>query len=825
MLRSLFFGVALLLSTFCFGQFTLSGKVTDAETGDPIPFASVFLKGKTSGTSTDFEGNYLLKVSSLSDSLSVSYLGYTTQSKPLTKALQQQLNFQLWPSDFQLNTFVFESGENPAFQIIREAVERRKDFDKRSLQAYQTKNYTKIELDVDNLSEEFRQRRTVRAVTSVLDSISMLTNDEGEKILPVFFSETVSSFYYRTNPELKKEIIEKTKVTGVGITDGSTTSQVTGALFQEYNFYQNWLRILDKEFISPIAEGWKTYYDYDLMEEVLVDQDSCFKLLVYPRREQDLAFTGTIWIKKSDYSLKQVDLSIPKAANLNFVEKIKIQQELRATSAGPLLPAKTRVLVKIGQITENTAGLLAKFYTATEQVEVNQPKETSFFDQAVVLKPDFNQVPPDFWQNSRPDPLSKEELAVLQMVDTLKRIPIIRFYSESLKFFATGYLPVKKLDLGPWTEFGNYNNVEGLRFGLGLRTNYSFSKKWVLEGYGAYGSVDQRWKYKIASTVILSRRHWTSLEIKAGRELDQVGLEMENLEGNSIFLAASRFGTLRRPFVSTTQKLSVQREFFKGFLLTAGFTKSQFDPLFDFYYKEKGTGELLSSFRSAELRAGIRYGRDEIIIINDNKRSSLGPRNWPILEARYAQGISRLGGKIPYSRFNFYLYHRIPMGILGTGRYEVDAGKLWGEVPYPLLKNHLGNETLFYTTAAFSTMNFNEFASDQFVSLRYRQSFEGFLFNSLPGIKKLNWRLVGNANVLMGSVRSENLSNLPSVSPEGVPLATFGRLNPSVPYVELGYGIENIFRFFRVDFFHRMTYLNLPEARPFHVKVSAQIIL
>ncbi|MFN5332654.1 MAG: carboxypeptidase-like regulatory domain-containing protein, partial [Bacteroidota bacterium] len=157
--------------------------------------------------------------------------------------------------------------------------------------------------------------------------------------------------------------------------------------------------------------------------------------------------------------------------------------------------------------------------------------------------------------------------------------------------------------------------------------------------------------------------------------------------------------------------------------------------------------------------------------------------------------------------------------------YEVDAGKLWGEVPYPLLKNHLGNETLFYTTAAFNTMNFNEFASDQFISLRYRQSFEGFLFNSLPGIKKLNWRLVGNANVLMGSVRSENLANLPSVSPEGVPLTTFGRLNPSIPYVELGYGIENIFRFFRVDFFHRMTYLNLPEARPFHVKVSAQIIL
>lgn len=817
--------VFLLYASVSYGQYTLKGKVTDAETGDPIAFASVYLKGKTSGTTTDFEGNYLLNSSSIGDSLSVSYLGYTTQTKFLAKTPEQTLNFQLWPVAFELGTFVFEAGENPAFDVIRQAVAKRDEYDKRKLGAYQTKNYTKIELDIDNLSEEFNQRKSVRSVTAVLDSIRQLTNEEGEKILPVFFSETVSSFYYRNNPELRKEVIEKTKVTGVGITDGSTTSQITGSVFQEYNFYSNWLQILNKDFVSPIADGWKTYYDYDLLEDVLVGQDSCFKLQVYPRREQDLAFTGTIWIKKADYSLKQVDLTIPKAANLNFVERIKIQQELVATTAGALIPSKTRVLLKIGQLTANSAGLLAKFYTATDSVVVNQPLETSFFDQAVVLNSDFNQVPPDYWQSRRPDPLSEEELAVLQMVDTLKRIPIIRFYSESLKFFATGYLPVKKLDLGPWTEFGNYNNVEGLRFGFGLRTNYSFSNRFLVEGYGAYGTKDQRWKYKFASTMILSRSHWTTLGIRASRELDQVGLEMENLEGNSIFLAASRFGTLRRPFVSTNQRITFQREFFKGFLVTTSLNKSQFDPLFDFYFYEQGSRVLKSNFQATEIRAGIRYGRDEIILINDNTRASLGSIKWPIVELNYAKGIPSLGSSLDYTKLNFYLYHRINLGLLGVGRYEIDAGKIWGEVPYPILENHLGNETLFYTTAAFNTMNFNEFASDQFVSLRYRQSFEGFLFNSIPLVKKLKWRMVGNANVLMGSVRDQNLYNLPQTAPDGRFLDSFGRLDPKVPYVELGYGIENIFRFFRVDFFHRMTYLDRPEARPFHVKVSAQVIL
>ncbi len=825
MLRFLFLGLFLLIASVSFGQFTLKGKVTDAETGDPIAFASVFLKGKTAGITTDFEGNYLLKVSSLGDSLSVSYLGYTTQTKVLTQDSEQTVNFQLWPVAFELGTFVFEAGENPAFEVIRQAVAKRETYDKRKLEAYQTKNYTKIEIDIDNLSEDFNQRKSVRSVTAVLDSIRQLTNEEGEKILPVFFSETVSSFYYRNNPELRKEVIEKTKVTGVGITDGSTTSQITGSVFQEYNFYKNWLQILNKDFVSPIADGWRTYYDYDLLEDVLVGQDSCYKLQVYPRREQDLAFTGTIWINKADYSLKQVDLAISKTANLNFVERIKIQQELVSTSAGALMPVKTRVLVKIGQLTDNSAGLLAKFYTATDSIVVNQVLETSFFDQAVVLKPDFNQVTADYWKNRRPDPLSEEELAVLQMVDTLKKIPIIRFYSEGLKFLATGYLPVKKLDLGPWTEFGNYNNVEGLRFGFGMRTNYSFSNRFLIEGYGAYGTVDERWKYKFSSTWILSRRHWTTLGIRVGRELDQVGLEMENLEGNSIFLAASRFGTLRRPFVSTNQRVTFQREFFKGFLVTSSLNKSQFDPLFDFYYYEQGSKALRTNFQATEIRAGIRYGRDEIILINDNTRASLGSIKWPIVELNYAQGIPSLGASLNYTKLNFYLYHRINLGLLGVGRYELDAGKIWGEVPYPLLKNHLGNETLFYTTAAFNTMNFNEFASDRFVSLRYRQSFEGFLFNSIPLVKKLKWRMVGNANVLMGSVSDQNILNIPQKAPDGSLLQSFGRLDPKVPYVELGYGIENIFRFFRVDFIHRMSYLDSPEARPFHIKVSAQVIL
>ena len=806
-------------------QYVIKGKVTDIETGDPIPFASVILKGTKVGITTDFEGNYTISTSVKADSLQVSYVGYISQSKPVVYSQSILINFQLVPSTFNLSEFVFESGENPAFPIIRKAVEMKEKFDKRNLTAYESENYTKIELDLDEVEGAFKERNQVKKVIAVMDSIKQLTNDEGKKILPVFFSETYSKFYFRTDPLLKKEVIENSKLSGVGITDGTTVSQITGSAFQEYNFYKNWLTIVEKEFVSPIADGWKTYYDFDLMDSLMVGEDFCYMLKVYPLREQDLAFNGTIWIRKEDYALKQVDLTIPKSANLNFIERIKIQQELVATDAGPLLPSKTRVLIKISKITENTVGLLAKFYNSGQNFIVNNPKPPSFYFQAIQLKENFDKGTEEFWQSVRPEQLSDQEIVSRQMVDTLSRIPVIRFYSEGIKFLGTGFLPVGKVDLGPWTGLLNYNNVEGLRLGAGLRTNLKFSNKYVLSGYLAYGFTDKQFKYFLSGTKILDRKRWTTIQINTQREIDQVGLEMENLSLNSIFLAASRFGTLIKPYYAKYYRLITQREVFKGFNLTAGFTRKEFDPLFDFNYLNESTGTYQNRFDLAQVNLGIRYGKDEVNIINDNYRISLGPVKWPVFDFRFTQGLNSLGGDIDYQKYVLSAYQKLNLGLLGVSRYELRSGFVRGTVPYPLLENHIGNETIFYTTVAFNLMNFNEFASDRFASISYRHSFEGFGLNWIPLIKKLKWRAVANANVLWGSVSDKNLMNSFVLDEEGNPIPPFGRLDQNLPYMEVGYGIENIFKFFRVDFFHRLTYLDNPGARPFGVKVSAQIIL
>ena len=117
-------------------------------------------------------------------------------------------------------------------------------------------------------------------------------------------------------------------------------------------------------------------------------------------------------------------------------------------------------------------------------------------------------------------------------------------------------------------------------------------------------------------------------------------------------------------------------------------------------------------------------------------------------------------------------------------------------------------------------MDFFEFAADQYVSADYEHQFNGLIMNRVSLLKKLKWRSFVNTKAVYGtiSLRNRNL----------MPLTVAGYTNPSFfvngkPYVEMGYGIENIFRFVRVDFIHRLTYLDAshPNAKPFGVKFNA----
>lgn len=805
----------------------VSGKVSEAATGSPIPFANVIFVGTSEGAITDFEGNFTAKTSLPVDSIEVRYIGFVRRAKVLTPGKTQIINFQLDEDVMTLGEVVFLSGENPAFPILRKVVDNHKQNDKRSLQAYEYESYTKLEFHVDNISDKFRNRKIVQKINSVLDSIDQLAGEDGQPLMPLMLSEAISRFYWRNDPVLQRENIIKTKLSAVGITDGTLTSQVIGSTFQNYNFYLNWLTILGKEFVSPIGEGWRLYYDYELNDSLMIDGYYCYRLDFYPKRPQDLAFQGTMWITKDQYALKRIDASVAKSANLNFIERIKIQQELYQTEAGPWLPEKTRVLVDVAQLTGNTAGMLGKFYTSTRDFVINQPKDKDFYLNPVTMEETVREDDPVFWAETRHDSLTTQELNVFQMIDTLKKIRIVKFGMDGAKFLVTGYHQLGTVHIGPYNTFFGSNNIEGVRVGFGAKSSILLSKKWNFGGYGGYGFDDDRWKYQVYAERILSRQPWSTLRLEHQREVEQVWLLNRDIQPNSFFYALSRFGTLTQPFLIEKNRAAYFRQLGPGFGASIFFKQERFTPQFDFQYRDRPTDVTLSQvYRTSEFSAGLRYGRDELFVINDNDRVSLGATRFPIFNLQYTYGIKGLfESDFEYHKFEISAEKRQKMGLAGVGKLKITTGYILGDLPYTLLYNPIGNQTPYYVGFAYNLMDYFEFSTDRYAELRYRHSFEGLFFNGIPLIKRLKWRAVGSANVLIGDMRTSNtMMTMPQLDGDGNTFYPYTRLDAR-PYVELGYGIENIFRVLSVEAFHRLTYLNQPNVNKFAFKFNIQLVL
>jgi hypothetical protein len=634
--------------------------------------------------------------------------------------------------------------------------------------------------------------------------------------------------YYRDNPRLKKEHILKSKIRGVGVEDGSLVTQLIGSSFQEYNFYQNWLNILGKEFVSPIADGWRLYYDYDLTDSLDIGNHFCYRLDFTPKSPQDLAFTGTMWITKNGFALKQIDATMGKTANVNFIEKIKIQQELDSTLSGPWIPVKNRVLIDVGELTKKSAGMLAKFYTSNKNIVVNQPKDLAFYERSIVTAENARLFEEEkYWDTLRHEPLSETEKNVYKMIDTLRNIPVVKTYTDIVKAFIDGFYDLGKFEAGPYLGLAAWNNREGVRVQGGFKTTPKFSQNWIYQGQLAYGFMDTRVKYSATATHILSRERWTTASFRIRTDIARLGVDDETLADNPLFLAATRWGYFRRGYYFDEYRVALQRELFKGFSQKISFRQWTFDPTFNFGYLQdpNDVASIQESFRASEVSLESRYGRDELFIQNGNERISLGTRRWPVITLRYTHGMKGVfGSDFNYDKVRLNVTKRIKTGPLGVGMVTISGEYVFNTLPYPLLALHLGNQSPVYSAVTYNLMNYGEFISDHFVSMRYRQYLEGFLLNRVPLLNKLKWRLLATANIIEGGMRQSNQDLISKYTMMGEATLPAGHFTGR-PYVELGYGVENIFRFLRVDFVHRMTYLDNPGARRFGILFTAQFQL
>jgi hypothetical protein len=723
----------------------------------------------------------------------------------------QEVNVALFEETKQLDELVFKAPEDPSYPIMRKLLARKKQHDIRYVKSYMTENYTKLEFDVSDFPEKMQKRQLVQKAKKAIDSIASYKTKDGSPVFPIFISESISKTYVDNNPRRRHEDIIKANIQGIAIDNKKQVAQITGVTFQEYNFYQNWMRIIDKDFVSPLADNWKLYYDYYLDDSAYVDNHYSYKILFYPKVEADLAFQGHMWVTKKEFALKEIDATVTSKANLNFIQYIHIIQKLSPTEQTHWMPTFTDFEVHIAEIAPNFPGAIAKFIINTTDWTLNEDYPAETFILPVEVSQDAVKASPEFWNKVRPVPLTESELDAINAIKAVEDIRQVKVIAETVKAVKRGYVRQGKIDYGPWLYLWSYNNIEGNRLRFGFRTNDLFSEKWVFSSYVAYGFRDQKVKYGGSAQHIFSRKPYTTLTLSHSFDVEQLGVLDEDDRTNFIFTAATRLGTLANPHELAFTNLKFQTDIARGITQTFEYRRSAFQPLFPFAYITN-PGEDVQVIRedyvASEVIAETRITKHERFIYDNNFRVRVGLPKRPIVTARYTLGINGfLGSNLEYHKFQLRLDHLVNLGLLGTGIYAVEGGYIPSDIPYPVLKNHIGNTTVFLNNDAFNVMNFGEFVSDRYVFLKYQQRFQGFILNRIPLMRRLKWRTVAYYNILFGGLRDSNRDLIPEFDLQGRPTADFKSLG-SLPYMEVGYGVENIFKFFTFSVFHRLTYIN-----------------
>ena len=806
-------------ATLAIGQKTVvSGKIYDAKTRETLPFVNIAFKGSKIGTTSNIDGNYSIETYYAEDSLMASFVGYQPLAQAVKKDQSQVIDFFLEPGSFSLSEVVVRASdfENPAHTILKKIIRNKPVNNREKLDSYEYEVYNKIQFDLNNLSKKFTERKVFKDFDFIFDRID---SSQGKVALPFFMTETLSEYYYQRQPKGRKEIIEATKISGI---ENESITQFLGQMYLDVNIYDNSLGIFGKNFISPISNYGLTFYQYYLVDSMFIDNKWCYRLDFNPKNESELAFQGHFWVNDTTYAIKEIDARILKSANINFITDLRVRHQYEEVEKEVWMLVKEDILADF-TLVEGEMGFYGKKLTTYRDFVINEPKDNSFYGGAehVISESQINEKSDEYWSEARHETITTDQQAIYDMVDSLKTNPRFMTYIDIVNFLILGYKVEGPIEIGPVFTFLSYNAVEGFRPKFGLRTSNEFSTKLLLEGYVAYGTRDKRFKYMLGGQYFLSKKPRHVIGAYYSEDLELIG-QVPNLFPRDHWI---QFLTSRNPqnrlILNKQVRVFTEREWFTGFSTKLEFKRRDLAARGDWkFQKDDGpAGEELtveiSSLVTSEVSLGVRFAYRENFVEGEFERISLGS-TWPILSVNIDFGVKGiLGSEYQYQKLTASVFDKIPLGPFGTMRYSLEGGRTWQALPYALQFVHAGSESIFQNSDAFNTMNYFEFVSDQYVALRAEHHFDGFFFNKIPLFQKLKWRELIGINAIYGSFSDQNLSEML------LPQYTFGF--DTRPFAEAYVGIENIFKFVRIDAIWRLTYLDHPNTQNFGVLIGFDI--
>ena len=826
-------------------EIRIKGLVTDSVSGEPLPYVSIIVKGTTTGAATDLDGRFSLTVPSSASGmmLEVSYLGYSTKQVPLKSG--QSLSIQLAPTGIALNEVVVKPGreryrrrDNPAVAFVKNVIERRDANDPRNHDYYSYDRYQKMVFAMNDYKPKKREDGKTGKFDFLEEFIDTL--DVGTTILPISEKEHFETVYYRRDPHSEKRLVKGDKSAGVDeVFSRDGIQQFLNEAFREVDIFRNNIPLFLQRFVSPLSSLGPTFYKYYLMDTLEIDGQKCMDLGFVPFNSESFGFTGHLYVTlDSTYFVRRVLLNVPKDINLNFVSHMTIDQTFRREPDGTRLITKDDIRVNF-KLSEKSKGMFAqRLIVYSNHSFEPDTAQLAIFEQpapSITLKEAYTQTD-KFWEENRPqEGRRRNPNTVDKLMAKLRSIPIFYVTEKIVTILVSGYVPATKDEANNKFEFGPMNTtisgnaIEGARFRVGGTTTPQFHKRLTLDGFAAYGVRDKKMKYDaLVEYSFIDRKQYRkefpmhSIRFEYMYDINKLGQQYMYTSKDNFLLAIRRKRDTRATYLRKAE-LTYTREHYNGISYSAVLrNKREYATPYAVFDRINADGSLtsLDHYDMTELELNFRYGYNEKFYQTRNNRIPITFDAWVFNLSHVMGWKGFLGSSYNYQRTDIGLQKRLWFSAFGYTDIILKAGKVWTKVPYPLLI--LPNANLSYTIQpeAYTNMNAMEFINDEYASWDVTYYMNGLLLNRIPLIKKLKWREVFCFRGLWGHLSDKNnpaKSTGLFAFPEGS--MTLGK----APYMEASVGIENIFKFLRLDYVWRLNYRDNPDIQTHGVRCTMRI--
>lgn len=825
-----------------------SGIVKDSITGEPLPFVSVYFDGSTIGAMTDDNGTFTLQNNQGYTKLAAASLGYDTKFIDLKPGKKNDnLEVLLKPTAFEISEVVvkpkrekYTRKDNPAVELIKKVIAHKNDNRIEAKPEYQTEVYEKLSLSLDNFNPNLDKNKFLKKFKFIKNYLDT-SEFNGKPILTVSVRENLSDFYYRKSPKAEKTIVRAKRMQGIDKTldDGGGITSNLEEIFKSINIFDNNIPILLNRFVSPLSSTLATtYYHYYIMDTLDVGGDKCVDLAFVPANSESYGFTGRLYITlDGNYAVKKVLMNTPANINLNWVDKLRIEQEFKQMPDSTWVLDQENTFVNF-YVVKGTQQLYAHQLRNYDNYNFNVQNADSVFGLlgALHVLPEATAQPDTFWTHNRPIPLKEKEDALKDLLGQLRKVPAFNAIIKTAEILITGYIPtandkkVTKFDFGPMNTTFSANHLEGFRMRVGGMTTANLNPYWFASGYLAYGTNDRKIKYNLKLTHSFTKKEYhegenpvNNLSFIQEYDVYTPGQDFLFTSKDNIFVAWKVGEPVTKMQYIRKSVLQYEKEWLNGLTWKSWIMNQNNEAAGTLQYiKRDESGNLyhIKDFTTSEIGTQLRFAPGERAYNGRSGKESVFnlSKDAPVFKLSHQLGIKGvLGGDYNYNHTEISAEKRIWLSSFGHIDAQVKAGKVWDKVPFPLLILPNTNQSITIQPEAFHMMNALEFVTDQYVSFNATYYLKGWILNRIPGIKWLRLREVLSFNMIYGGLTDKNN---PTLTPGLFLLPDGTQPLGSTPYMECSVGLENIFKILRIDYYRRLTYLDHPDIKKGGIRIA-----